>query len=293
MSGPGDLHYEPLSAPPQPARTTTVNGAIMDITVRNLAAALLASLTVGANALEVMPTADSSMHTEGTGAVTVVFESGLGDTGKVWRSVQPPVAARCAKTVSYTRRGYGMGNSADGLRDAEHIVAELRQRLAKSGLPPPYVLVGHSSGGLYMQYFARRYPKDVQGLVLVDSMHWDQLNRVKAAAPGVYRMTNVLTFLMGGTMRREFVSIPSTATEIEALPEGGDVPTIVLSSTLPSTGETPAFRTLAAQLQKEIATAYVARRHDFVLGSGHYIQRDQPQVVVNAARELAGCSTGQ
>jgi pimeloyl-ACP methyl ester carboxylesterase len=263
----------------------------MKSTVKTLAATLLASLTVGANAFEVMPAADSSLHTEGTGAVTVVFESGLGDTGKVWQPVQSSVAARCARTVSYTRRGYGTGNNADGLRDAAHIVAELRQRLAQSGLPPPYVLVGHSSGGLYMQYFARRYPKDVQGLVLVDSMHWDQLNRVKAAAPGVYRMTNVLTFLMGGTMRREFISIPSTAAEIEALPETGDVPTIVLSSTLPSMGETPAFRTLAAQLQDEIATAYVARRHDFVPNSGHYIQRDQPQAVINAARELARCDT--
>jgi pimeloyl-ACP methyl ester carboxylesterase len=157
-------------------------------TIKFLAAALLTTLAVSANSLEVMPSADSSMHTEGTGAVTVVFESGLGDTGKAWHSVQSSVAARCAKTVSYTRRGYGTGNSAEGLRDAEHIVAELRQRLAESDLPPPYVLVGHSSGGLYMQYFARRYPTDVQGLVLVDSMHWDQLNRVKAAAPGVYRM---------------------------------------------------------------------------------------------------------
>lgn len=261
----------------------------MESTVKTLAATLLASLAVGANAFEVMPAADSSLHTEGTGAVTVVFESGLGDTGKVWQPVQSSVAARCARTVSYTRRGYGTGNSADGLRDAAHIVAELRQRLAESGLPPPYVLVGHSSGGLYMQYFARRYPKDVQGLVLVDSMHWDQLTRVKAAAPGVYRMTNVLTFLMGGTMRREFVGIPSTAAEIEALPETGDVPTIVLSSTRPSPGETPAFRTLAAQLQNEIATAYVAHRHDFVPDSGHYIQRDQPQAVIRAARELARC----
>jgi hypothetical protein len=50
---------------------------------------------------------------------------------------------------------------------------------------------------------------------------------------------------------------------------------------------------LAAQLQKELATAYVARRHDFVIGSGHYIQRDPPQQVINAARELGGCNTGQ
>jgi pimeloyl-ACP methyl ester carboxylesterase len=105
-------------------------------------------------------------------------------------------------------------------------------------------------------------------------------------------MTNVVSFLMGGAMRREFVGIPSTAEEIEVLPVADKIPTIVLSSSRPATGETPAFRALAAQLQNEIATAYVARRHDFVSDSGHYIQRDQPQAVINAARELAGCDTG-
>jgi hypothetical protein len=58
-------------------------------------------------------------------------------------------------------------------------------------------------------------------------------------------------------------------------------------------GETAAFRTLAAQLQNEIAAASGARRHEFVVDSGHYIQRDQPQAVISAARELAGCDTGQ
>jgi pimeloyl-ACP methyl ester carboxylesterase len=192
--------------------------------------------------------------------------------------------------VSYTRRGYGTGSDAiDGPRDAERIVAELRWRLAASGISPPYLLVGHSLGGLYMQYFARRYPEDVQGLVLVDSMHSEQLGRVKAETPGVYRMMNVVTVMMGGTMRREFVGIPATSAEIEALPEALDVPTIVLSSTRPAAGEKPEFRALLAQLQNELSDTYAARRHDFVPYSGHYIQRDQPQLVINAVRELARC----
>jgi pimeloyl-ACP methyl ester carboxylesterase len=253
---------------------------------------LLASLSVGAQSFELLPSVDSSMHTEGTGPVTVVFESGLGDTSRVWQPVQSSVANNCARTVSYTRRGYGPGSDpVDGRRDAEHIVAELRMRLAESGLPPPYVLVGHSLGGLYMQYFARRYPMEVQGLVLVDSMHRDQLNRVKEETPGVYRLMNVVTLVMGGAMRREFTGIPSTSAEIKALPDADDVPVIVLSSTRPAPGDKPAFRTLLAQLQNELADTNAVRRHDFVPDSGHYIQRDQPQVVVNAVREMAGCDT--
>jgi pimeloyl-ACP methyl ester carboxylesterase len=273
-------------------RTYDGTSAIMNVIVKTAAVVSLSSLAVGANCLEILPSADSSMHTEGHGPVTIVFEAGLGDTGKVWRSVQASVADHCARTVSYTRRGYGIGsNASDGPRDAERIVAELRWRLAASGLSPPYVLVGHSLGGLYMQYFARRYPEEVQGLVLVDSMHSKQLGRVKAKTPGVYRMMNVVTVVMGGAMRREFVGIPATSAEIEALPEAFKVPTIVLSSTRPAAGEKPEFRALLAQLQIELADSYAARRHDFVPDSGHYIQRDQPQVVINAVRELARCDT--
>ncbi len=246
-------------------------------------------LSLGSTSIGVLPLADSSSHIEGTGSVTVVFEAGLGDTRDVWQAVQSSVAQGCVRTVTYTRSGYGIGNRADGPRDAEHIVAELRQRLAVSRLPPPYVLVGHSSGGLYMQYFARRYPMDVQGLVLVDSTHWDQLERVKTAAPGVYRMAKMASFLMSDIVRREFASIPSTGTEVAALPRASNISTIVLSSTRAAMGETPAYRALAVQLQNEIATTFATKRHDVVIDSGHYIQRDQPQAVINAARELAGC----
>jgi pimeloyl-ACP methyl ester carboxylesterase len=264
----------------------------MNIFVKTVAVVSLSLLAVGGNCFEILPSADSSMHTEGHGPVTIVFEAGLGDSGKVWRPVQASVADHCARTVSYTRSGYGIGSNAiDGPRDAERIVAELRWRLAASGISPPYVLVGHSLGGLYMQYFARRYPEDVQGLVLVDSMHFEQLARVKAEAPSVYRMMNVVTVVMGGAMRREFTGLPATSAEIEALPEAFNVPTIVLSSTRPAAGEKPEFRALLAQLQNELSDTYAARRHDFVPDSGHYIQRDQPQVVINAARELAGCDT--
>jgi pimeloyl-ACP methyl ester carboxylesterase len=93
-------------------------------------------------------------------------------------------------------------------------------------------------------------------------------------------------------MRREFAGIPATAAEVEALPEAFNVPTIVLSSTRPAAGEKREFRALLAKLQSALSDSYAARRHDFVPDSGHYIQRDQPQAVINAARELAGCDTG-
>jgi hypothetical protein len=94
---------------------------------KTVAVVWLSLLAASANSFEILPSSDSSKHTEGHGPVTIVFEAGLGDTGKVWRSLQASVAGRCARTVSYTRRGYGIGSNAiEGPRDAERIVAELR-----------------------------------------------------------------------------------------------------------------------------------------------------------------------
>lgn len=230
------------------------------------------------------------MYIEGDGATTVVLEAGLGDTREVWREVQPHIADHCARTVSYTRAGYGFGHRAQSPRDAQRIVEELRQNLQAQGLSPPYVLVGHSLGGLYMQYYARRYPGEVRGLLLVDSTHWDQLQRIKQEVPAMYRVLKVSSFLMNPIMRREMADSGTAGAQVAALaPPPPSVPVIVLSSTRASLGENSDFRTLEANLQGEIAAAYATRRHEFVADSGHYIQRDQPRAVIRAARELAGC----
>jgi len=86
------------------------------MTIKILAAALLTSLAVSTNSLEVMPSADSSMHTEG-GAVTVVFESGLGDTGKAWHAVQLSVAARCGRNKTPMRTESYRPENAPNLLD--------------------------------------------------------------------------------------------------------------------------------------------------------------------------------
>jgi pimeloyl-ACP methyl ester carboxylesterase len=236
--------------------------------------------------------ASQRLHAEGSGQPVVIFEAGLGDDASVWRQVQGAVGGGCGRMVSYSRAGYGFGAAAKGKRDAEHIVTELRKRLADSGLAPPYVLVGHSLGGLYVQYFARAYPGEVLGLVLVDSTHWDQLARIKAEAPSSYRLIRVASMMMTGAARKEFQASEATGREVTALPPSA-VPTIVLSSTQAGAGEGTAFRALAARLQREIAAQYATVRHEFVANSGHYIQRDQPAVVAKAVQEIVGCAPRQ
>ena len=104
-------------------------------------------------------------------------------------------------------------------------------------------------------------------------------------------MIKVSSLLMNPIMRREMADSRIAGAQVAALASPESVPAIVLSSTRAAMGETAEFRGLQADLQREIAAAYATRRQVFVPDSGHYIQRDQPQAVIGAARELAGCNT--
>ena len=226
---------------------------------------------------------------DGRGPLTVVFEAGLGDTLDTWANVQPLIADSCARTIAYTRAGYPGSDPASGPRDAATIVAELRWELKRRGIQPPYVLVGHSLGGLHMQYFARQYPDEIDGLLLVDSTHWNQHLDLRPDASDAFGRRSTVIFLPW-IMQRELIGSTSAGEQVNASPHANGLPTIVLSRTRALHGETPTAQALAEELQDEIAAAFPAARHVRVDDSGHYIQRDRPDVVVAAARELAGCA---
>lgn len=105
--------------------------------------------------------------TAGTGSPTVVFESGLMATVLTWNEIQPEVA-KAARTVCYDRAGLGWSDPGPMPRDANGIVSELHHLLDRASIPPPYILVGHSFGGLTTRLFAARYSEEVAGLVLLD-----------------------------------------------------------------------------------------------------------------------------
>lgn len=98
----------------------------------------------------------------GTGGPTVVFEAGFAPRDLTWDSVQPLVA-NFASTLSYAHFGLGSSDAPSAPRSASQIAAELHALLKSIGAKPPYVLVGHSMGGLYTRVFAINYPSEVAG----------------------------------------------------------------------------------------------------------------------------------
>lgn len=104
----------------------------------------------------------------GQGSPTVVLDSGMGMFSAQWVRVQREVSGT-TRVCAYDRAGMGWSEMGPDPRDAKQITSELHTLLGKAGIGGPYVLVGHSLGGISMLTYANRYPDEVAGVVLVDS----------------------------------------------------------------------------------------------------------------------------
>jgi pimeloyl-ACP methyl ester carboxylesterase len=123
----------------------------------------------------------SDMGRENQSGPTVVFESGIAATSQNWLRVQESVA-NYARAVSYDRGGLGWSSASASERTPSNIARELREMLQQADIPGPYVLVGHSFGGLVVRRYAALYPDEVAGLILVDSMRtedWPPVNEAQ------------------------------------------------------------------------------------------------------------------
>lgn len=224
-----------------------------------------------------------SLIRNNSGSAIVVFENGLDGKMYWWNKIIPEIS-KDATTFAYNRPGYGSSHAVSTPRDGLHIVDELRALLESNGLKPPYVLVGHSLGGLYMQLFARRYPEDVAGLVLVDSTHPNQFKDKGAIEnwPTWFRVA--FRWYLSSTARDELDLINTTGEEVLALPSFAGRPVIVLSPLQPMK-EKSVLADDANEKRKDIAHLYPGSQQVWV-DSGHGIPKEKPDSVIEAIREV-------
>lgn len=214
---------------------------------------------------------------------TVVFENGLDGKMYWWNKVIPEIS-KDAATFAYNRPGYGSSDPVSTPRDGLHITDELKSLLSSEGLKPPYVLVGHSLGGLYMQLYARRYPEEVAGLILVDSTHPDQFKNQGAIEnwPAWFRVA--FHMYLSSAAREEMDLINTTGDEVSALPTLTGKPVIVLSAWQPMK-EKSELADYANEKRKDIAHLYPGSKQVWV-DSGHGIPIESPGTVIEAIREV-------
>jgi pimeloyl-ACP methyl ester carboxylesterase len=120
------------------------------------------------------------INCQGKGNPTVVMEAGLTEPSLMWALVAPQVS-NTTRVCVYDRAGLGWSDASPKPRTATIMVEELHTLLKNANIAGPYVMVGHSTGGMLVRLYAHSYPAEVVGMVLVDAQHEDQFTRLSPA----------------------------------------------------------------------------------------------------------------
>ena len=263
----------------------------------------------------------------GQGSPTVILGGGTMENSLFWAGIQPEVA-RYTRVCSYDRAGSGWSEPSPKPRTATIMAEELHTLLVNARIEGPYVLVGHSLGGILMRVYTHTYPDEVVGMILVDSLHEEIIARLPEIQKGLLqegigqlRMLALLNSIGIMALAPQFSPNPgipddayaqlqaTTATseifetnvaELEVMEASlnevlalritsfGDLPLIVLSAgrkeTIQSLSDAENQQRQEAwqALQSELVTLSSNSKQIIAEKSGHNIQLDQPDLVIDA-----------
>ena len=248
---------------------------------------------------------------QGVGTPVVIFDSGIGGFSLEWVTVQRILASK-VRTCAYDRAGYAWSDPGPPPRTTSQLVWELHTLLHKAGLAPPYLLAGHSFGGYNVMYFAKLYPAETAGLVLVDSSHPEQTERLpdlpsrrdKAATSELvtlfqgqstfaYYPEDVRPVLMHilssvrlySTQHWESLNFALSAQQVKRAGPLPDVPLVVISRGKRVWPEDPYGDALEREwkkMQEEMAGFTPHGRQVIAEQSGHLVHLEQPDLVAES-----------
>lgn len=256
------------------------------------------------------------INCQGTGSPTVVLDAGLGDWSTHWAAVQPLIKTD-TRVCSYDRAGYGWSDPGPRPRTSPQIVGELHSLLEKAGEHPPYLLVGHSFGGINMRLFGSTYPQETTGLILVDASHPASLPyRLNEAgdAPSLAALNNLMIMQSNkveirnvppeaapvinnnwfhtksvATSRSEYRGLNLSVNSVLTAPSLGNLDLVVISRGLrewPSGEDGDKHEQAWQQQQQELIKLSTSGHQTIAAKSGHYIQMDEPELVAGVIREM-------
>ena len=224
----------------------------------------------------------------GAGSPTVILEAGMGDSAATWKAIQPAVA-EFTRVCAYDRawRGTSDPDPRTEFRTARAVVDDLGRLLREASITGPFVMVGHSFGGAYIRGYAKKFPRDVAGMVLIDSTH--ELQYIRIASTGFVLPP------MAPSQNPERTDVVAALEEIAQEKWRSDIPLIVLthgqpiaSQAIPNMTPEQAARIeeLWLELQRELAGRSAQGRVVIAEKSGHYVHVDEPGLVIQAIREV-------
>lgn len=244
----------------------------------------------------------------GEGSPSVVIDVGFGESYTNWHTIQEGVA-HDTRVCAYERAGYGSSEPGPMPRTSQQVVYELKTLLEKADIPGPYVLVGHSLGGLNMQVFASQHPDLVAGAVLLDPPPLGFITGERF--PELYQMAEQETAgLLAVAERARQATDPEekakasyyqtlasehammmadSADQVAAIESFGDMPLVVLASGKPNLAfgdSAEAFQQFWIEQNQALATKSANGAYILAEESGHNLYSDVPDLVLDAIRQI-------
>jgi pimeloyl-ACP methyl ester carboxylesterase len=244
----------------------------------------------------------------GEGSPPVIIDVGFGDSYTNWHTIQEQMA-QDTRVCTYERAGYGQSDPGPEPRHSQQVAGELKMLLENAGIEAPYVLVGHSLGGLNMQVFVDLFPDLVAGAVLLDPAPLGFITGERF--PELYQMAEqetagllaVAENARGATDPEEkarasyFQTLASehammmadSAKQVVAIESFGDIPLIVLASEEPNPvfgDSAEAFQEYWNQQSQALATKSAKGTYILAEESGHNLYADVPDLVLDAVRQM-------
>jgi len=231
----------------------------------------------------------------GQGSPTVILEAGLTSDTTAWDDVFDQIAG-FTRVCAYDRANNGRSDD-EGLHKGDQSVSDLEKLLAAKKIEPPYVLVAWSFGGPLSRLYAARHPDDVSGMVLVDTDPEDYRSEGDPYVPD-----NVREHSYWASENLEKLDLDATLDLVREESTPGsfdDHPLVILTPSVPNSGNIgeggsqglPGPRVaeldeLYLRLEEEMTNLSTASRIELIDETGHCIQCDKPQVVIDAVREV-------
>lgn len=228
-----------------------------------------------------------SFTTQKDRAPVVVFESGLGDGISSWDSIYSQVS-QFASVFAYNRPGYenSEDNNTGKPRTAKDVAKTLKQLLDNTATSGPYILVGHSAGGLYSLKFAELYPNDVAGIVLIDGRPKKFTKACEKEGVWPCAPPKALAYLMPSHIKAEILGLAQSEDQAPAPQELGDLPITVIAATKPPPGAPKKAQPIWIRVQQEFADQLENGNFVLAQGAGHYVHKDNPELVIGEIRRL-------
>jgi len=221
---------------------------------------------------------------KGNGKPTLVFETGMGQTIETWNPIFDSLSKH-TQVYAYNRQGYGQSNLIDSPRDIVEVARQLKSNLTMQNISPPYILVGHSIGGLYINMFARLYPEDVAGVVFIDASHPEQFEYFKEEHSMLYDLLIMST--QKGSRKYEYNIVTTALKSFVDAPDFPNIPISVLTAGKRSSPlETKKLKKKWLFFQQELANLSSNSNKIIVKGSGHYIHKNEPDLVIKEILKL-------